>query len=128
VKEGEAKRLQQLILDLDSEDFAVREKASERLKKLDSNIDPALCLALRRTPSAEARQRLEAILAGRTARFALPAETVRTIRAIQVLEQIGSPEAATVLKTLSTGIGTAPETQEANESLQRLSKRPALLP
>jgi hypothetical protein len=128
VKVGEARRVQQLLLDLDSEEFAVREKASEQLKKLDSKIDPSLCLALRGALSAEARQRLEAVLAGRTGRFAFPAETVRTIRAIQVLEQIGSLEAVGILKTLSTGIGTAPETQEAKESLQRLAKKPAFTP
>ena len=53
-------------------------------------------------------------------------ETVRTIRAIMVLERIGSPEAQGVLESLARGAPGARETEEAKASLRRLVHRIAL--
>ena len=53
----------------------------------------------------------------------LPPETMRTIRAIMVLERIGSPEAQGVLETLARGAPGARETEEAKASVQNLARR-----
>jgi hypothetical protein len=43
------------------------------------------------------------------------------IRAIQALEQIATPEARQILRTLTSGAPSARETKEANEALERLT-------
>jgi hypothetical protein len=58
------KRLQQLIADLDADDFATREAASAGLEKLGDAAGAACRRALDGNPSAEQRRRLEKILEG----------------------------------------------------------------
>jgi hypothetical protein len=50
-------------------------------------------------------------------------ETARTIRAIMVLERIGSADARSLLEVLAQGASAAHETEEARASLQRLAQR-----
>ena len=50
-------------------------------------------------------------------------DVLRRVRAIQILEQIGSAEAAHVLETLASGTPAARETWEAQASLARLRAR-----
>lgn len=57
-----AAEIQQLIADLDSNQFEVREKASTRLLALEEKALPALREALRGKPSLEKLRRLEAIV------------------------------------------------------------------
>jgi len=45
------------------------------------------------------------------------------LRALEVLEQVGTPEARQVLTTLATGAPHARLTREAKAALDRLSKR-----
>ena len=52
-----------LIADLDSETFAVRDSAMKELTKLGDAAAPALRDALDKAPSAEARRRIEGLLA-----------------------------------------------------------------
>ena len=71
------------------------------------------------------RTRLKAILEAP----AVPSdETLRTLRAIQVLERIGTDEAREVLKKLATGAEAARETLEAKDALARLSRETAPKP
>ncbi len=119
--------LRRLVADLDSRKFAVREAAAKQLRELGPEITPFLRQALAAKPPLEMQRRLKAILA------ALPpmrpqdrqpdvllGEPLRTVRAIQVLEWIGTPEAREVLQSLARGAPTAQETQHAKVSLQRL--------
>jgi hypothetical protein len=48
---------------------------------------------------------------------------LRNIRAIMVLDRIGSPDAQAVLATLAAGAPGARETEEAKASLDRLRQR-----
>jgi hypothetical protein len=48
---------------------------------------------------------------------------LQRLRAIQVLEQIGSPEAARILKELAGGAPSAHETLEAKAASERLAPR-----
>jgi RNA polymerase sigma factor (sigma-70 family) len=121
VGEVDPKHVQKLLTDLDSEEFAVRDAAAKELTKLGDRIEPAVRRALEGKPSAEVRKRLEAILA---APLALPTgATLRTLRAIQVLEQIGTPEAQRVLTALAGGAPEARPTREARAALDRLARR-----
>ena len=49
--------------------------------------------------------------------------TLRSLRSIEVLENIGTLEARQVLETLSKGAAEARLTQEAEASLKRLAKQ-----
>jgi WD40 repeat protein len=115
--------IRQLISDLDHARFAVRTAASKRLETLGEVAEPAIQRALAESPALEVRKRLEALLAN--PRVVRSAERVRTLRAIQVLEQIGSQDARNVLLILAGGAADARETQVARASLQRLSRRAA---
>jgi hypothetical protein len=48
---------------------------------------------------------------------------LRTLRAIQALERIGTTEARHVLRQLTSGARAARETREANKALERLARR-----
>jgi hypothetical protein len=53
----------------------------------------------------------------------LPGEWLRAIRAVAVLEHIGTPEAHELLQSLAGGTPESRLTREAKASLQRLAKR-----
>ncbi len=115
-------RINKLIADLDADDFAARESASEELSKVGENAGPALRKALAGNPSAEASRRIDKLLEA----FKVPTmtpEDLRLIRAIEVLENVGTGEARAILKRLSEGTPQAQPTQEATQALARLEKR-----
>jgi RNA polymerase sigma factor (sigma-70 family) len=113
--------LQRLIRDLDSPRFRRRDEASRRLTDLGEDAEPALRQALANKPSAEARQRLERILAG--PRVVRAPDLLRSLRALQILEAIGDPPARRLLGTLANGAAASPLTREARAALERLAHR-----
>jgi WD40 repeat protein len=118
----DAKRLSQWIAQLDDDDFDKREQATAELEKLAGAAEPALIKLLDTTQSAEVRQRAERILE----KVQTPTGTsdrVGTMRALEVLEQIGSAEARQILETLAKGAEEAWLTQEAKGALGRLGRR-----
>jgi len=115
-------RLTQLIDALDSERFQQRDAATQELNVQAELASTALRHALRGQPSAEARRRLEQILY-RTDRFIYSSRQLQTLRAIEVLETIGEPEARQLLDQLSKGTPDFRVTQDATASLQRLAKQ-----
>jgi RNA polymerase sigma factor (sigma-70 family) len=121
-----ADRLRQLLKDLDSSKFREREVAAKQLAEFEEQAETALQNALISNPTAEQRQRIEAQLAG--PRVVRSPEKLRSLRAIQVLEQSDLPEAQQVLQTLAQGDPAARLTQEAKASLQRLARRHAAMP
>jgi hypothetical protein len=123
-EDTDLQKVRQYIADLDSDTFAVREKASRQLEDLGSAAVPALRQALEQNPSAEVRRRLVALLA-RPQALVTSSEVLRRLRAIQVLEQIASKEARGLLAELAGGAAHAAETVEAKASLERLARRPA---
>jgi hypothetical protein len=109
-----------LIADLDNDQFMVRLKATEALEQLGDLVQPALRKKLTEKPPLEVQQRIEALLP-KTER-----QVLRTLRAVEVLEHIGSPEATKVLERLATGAEGARLTKEAKASLKRMDNRAAL--
>jgi RNA polymerase sigma factor (sigma-70 family) len=122
------RRIGQLIADLDSAQFAVREAAAQELEKLGTEAGPALRQALAQAPPLEVRRRAEGLLATPPSRLVASPETLRRLRAIQVLERIGSGEAMQVLATLARGAAAKRDTQEAQAAVQRLAERNAGVP
>src|SRR5262249_23559723 len=117
----------QWIAELDSDTFAVREKANEELEKLGDAVAGELRQALRSPPSLEARRRLEALL-DKVQGALVAGERLRSVRAVETLEQIGTPEARQLLESLAKGAPGARLTQEATESFQRLKSRAGTSP
>ena len=111
--------VEQLIGRLDDKNFAERTKASAALEKLQEQAEPALRRRLAERPSLEVRQRIERLL--EEPRPISP-ERVRTMRAIQILAQIGNRESLQMLSHLAQGAPNALETQQARGALGRLAE------
>jgi WD40 repeat protein len=116
----ENEKLTRLIAALDSDQFAARQKAAADLARLGELAEPALRKALAGNVSAEARKHLEELL-DRVERRALSPEQLHSLRGLEVVEQIGTPEARRLLETLAKGAPAARLTQEAQAALRRLS-------
>lgn len=116
--------LGKLVGDLDHPTFAVRDKATRELATLGPVAEAALSKAQRATPTLEASRRIEALLAG--IRSARPApDQLRVIRAVEVLERIGSREAGDFLRELADGADGAHVTRHARDALERMKRRAA---
>jgi hypothetical protein len=122
---ADGKRLQQWIADLDSDQFAIREKAISELEKLSAASLHAMRKALEAKPALETRRRLEALIEKLEREEWPPSgERLRIWRALEVLERTGTSEAKGVLTTLANGAPGARQTLEAKGALQRLTQRP----
>jgi WD40 repeat protein len=119
VRAPDPRRVARLVADLDSDQFDVREKATEELAGLGELAVPALRHALKGTPTPEARRRIERLLEQLGEGATSPAR-LRALRASAVLERIGTPEARRLLTELAQGAEEARLTREAKASLQRL--------
>jgi hypothetical protein len=115
------KRLARLIADLDADAFEQREAAGRELLQLDEQAEPALRQALRNRPPPEAKRRIEEIL-DKLEQRTLPGEMLRLLRAVEVLNHLGTPEARRLLEAVAAGAPNARLTRDAKASLKRLRK------
>jgi WD40 repeat protein len=134
VKAAPIGQLTTLLADLDDEKFPVREAASRNLTDLlrrgtlrwlnnSAEVEQGLRCVLAGKTSPEVRSRLERVLGllrGRSLPLSL--EQRRHLRAVMVLERIGSPQAVALLKKLAAGPPSL-LTREARDSLERLDRR-----
>ncbi len=114
-------KISRLIGGLDSEQYAVREKSQRELEKLQDLAEEELGKTLAAGPPLEVRQRIERLLEKMD--LLKSPERLRTLRAIEVLEHIGTPAAQEVLLRLAQGAPQAQQTREAKASLARLGKK-----
>jgi RNA polymerase sigma factor (sigma-70 family) len=124
---ADPERLKKLIADLDSKQFAERDQAQKELETLGESAAPALRRTLADKPSLEVSRRIQSLLDKLHEPVTQP-EQLRGLRALAVLEEIGTPEAQEILKILATGAAEARLTQEAKASLDRLAHRSAVAP
>jgi hypothetical protein len=110
------------IAALDNDRFAEREKAMKALSSFGKLAEPALRQALTQSLSAEARRRVEQLV-DKCERATLSPDTLRSLRAIEVLEQLNTPEAREVLQKLTKGTPSAEATREAVAALERMAQR-----
>jgi hypothetical protein len=113
--------VKKLIAQLDDDRFAERARAAKELPALDELAVPDLRAAARESISLEQRRRVEALLK-RSGIVSNP-EVLRSLRAIEVLERVGSAEARRVLASLARGAREARLTREAKAAVERLAKR-----
>lgn len=123
----EPEMVTKLVADLDAPVFATRKKAADELAKLGEQAEPALRKALEGDPSAEMRKQVQSLLS--KLRFPIyHGEALRDLRAIQVLERIGTPKAREVLEELAKGAAGAKLTRDAKAAAARLKHREAEKP
>jgi hypothetical protein len=104
---------------LESDSAEARSIAHARLRSLGEAARPQLKAAARQPSSAEARKRIAILLANEPAPDPDP-EVLRFVRAIRVLEEIGTPEAVALLESLAN-VG-APSAREARDAIERLRR------
>ena len=113
-----ADKLRKLLADLDSDTYVVREGAFKQLADFGDVAEPSLEEALKASPSAEKRRRIEQLLAAPS--IVKAPEQLRALRGVEVLERIGNTEARRVLERIAKGAPEARLTREAGTSLERL--------
>jgi len=116
-------RLTRLIADLNSEQFKTREEALRDLNKLGDVAEPEMRKALADNPSLELKRRLESLLK----KFS-SSQRLRTLRAVQVLEQLGTQPSRDLLARLAEGVPEALVTREARAAIKRLANLRAAIP
>lgn len=116
------KQFDQHVADLDSDSFERRESATRELSR-GVVADSVLEKALANHPSLERRRRLEAILEDLPNWREKNTELLQQVRAIWVLQQIGTPEAKALLEKVAAGAPSARLTQKAKDALESLKKR-----
>jgi WD40 repeat protein len=130
-------RVARLLDDLDSDEFAVREKASRELARMGKRVESALRAALGEKPSVEKRRRVQALLKAlprpQRPRREIAPEDRRLLCVAVLLDRIGTPDALDLLRYLAdaTDLQTIVddrsvrdwETSAAKAALARLAKR-----
>jgi WD40 repeat protein len=110
--------LARLVAEVGSGRLAVRERAAAELEKVGELAGPALRVALEKPLPLEVRRRLEKLIAE-----PVSANRLRELRAVEVLERLGTVEARQMLRGLAAGTPEVRLTREAREALTRLGKR-----
>jgi WD40 repeat protein len=106
-----------LLAELQSPVFKTREAAEKKLRSFADLDESPLREALKADPPAQARKRIEAILASLSPAVAPQGETLRGVRAVWVLERIGTAEARKLLESLAAGDSRL--AREAKAALER---------
>jgi hypothetical protein len=114
--------LRKHIHELNSDSFAVRQRAQGALSAAPNLAAPLLRDALQKPASLEARRRLEQILESLEHPFETNADARAAYRSIILLERIGSREARTLLTELAAGAPDDWLTIEARRALRRSSQ------
>jgi hypothetical protein len=108
--------MKKLFADLDSAEFAAREKAGETLSQLGEAARSALQAELAHAPSPEVRKRPQ----GLVDRLAAPTPArLRLIRAVEAVEGAGAPEAKALLEAWAGGAWGNTLATEAKAALAR---------
>ena len=118
-------QIDKFIHDLDDNSFDRRKTATDELGKMEEAPEPKLRQILAGKASLEIRRRVEDLLKeiDRNKREPSP-QQLQPLRAVEVLEHIGTPEANDILARLAQGTPGLRLTEDAKASLERLKKKP----
>jgi hypothetical protein len=119
-----SKQIMQWIAELGSAQFAVRQRAQVELSKVGESVEPHLRKVLEGKPDLDTQKRVEQLL-DELPRRVPPAETLRVLRCVEVLETIGTLQAKGLLEQLAGGSEADRLTRASKAALERLSRRPA---
>jgi WD40 repeat protein len=115
-------RIARWIADLDAADFETRQHAMQALQEAGKSAESAMQAALKETRSPEQKRRLEFLL-DRLRRAGVATNMLRPVRALELLERIGTPEARHLVEELARGNPNADLTQHSKEVLRRFPSR-----
>jgi HEAT repeat protein len=116
--------IQSLIADLENEDFAVRESATKALAAIGTDALGPLRTAASQSESPEVRDRASRLLRSMKVRKdQLPGADLRAIRAVEVLERIGSAEAKALLAKWENECAGTLLGHESNAASSRLAQQ-----
>jgi hypothetical protein len=118
-REVDVEQMARLMKDLDSDEFAVRERATGELDKLGPAADPLLEKALKGPLTIEAKRRIQQSLG----KLRGGAEHFQTLRALEVLEHVDTPDSRQLLAQLAAGAPDAWLTKEAKAITRRLAAK-----
>jgi hypothetical protein len=113
---ADQEKIARLIADLDSDDFRIRNQATDELQKVGDLAEEAMKRALAARPSLEVCRRLERLLAK------IPLVRLRARHAVEALERAGTADAWKWLAALAEGAPEACLTREAKAALKRLAQ------
>lgn len=119
--EASSRQMAQWIDDLASDDFATRRNATRSLELLGKAAAASLRAALPRAKHLEARRRVQELLS-RATRRTLSTKQIAHVRAVELLEALGTPAARDHLARLAGGDPNAILTHEARAALERASR------
>jgi hypothetical protein len=116
------------LADLDDDRFAVRQQAQVALARLGESADPALRQTLSANPSVEVQRRIERLLGARRS-APLAADAQRGLEGVELLVEVGTPEARRALEDLSQASLAVPFGSEVRAALERLGRgKPSAAP
>jgi hypothetical protein len=122
----EQKELQRLLAGLDGDTARERRQAAEELHRLDLRVEKELRDAEKTGRTAEMRKAASRLL-HRLEDGTLHPDRLREVRAVEVLENIGTPAAKALLHRLAAGADSR-LTREAEAALKRLASRARVAP
>lgn len=114
-------QLENWIGDLDAPSFQRREEAVRKLIELGQVGKAAVLDALKDPPTLERKRRLQTIVTSFDKILPPRGERLRGLRAVSILQRIGTPDAQRLLERLAKGDDMQCPTREAKAALQRLA-------
>jgi WD40 repeat protein len=119
-------QIDRYIRDLDANSFDARKTATEELTKMEDVPEAKLRNVLAGKPALEIRRRVEEILKEiERGKLEPTGRHLQSLRAVEVLEHIGTPEAKSILDRLTKGTSGLGLTEDAKSSLKRIKKKEA---
>jgi WD40 repeat protein len=117
----DVKRTEDLIRQLDHNQYKVRQKASAELLEVGELAVPSIDEVLAGNPPLETQLRLQGLRKSMTSQV-LRGARLQSYRAVEVLERIGTPQAREVLQSLAGGAAGALVTTQAQGAILRSQK------
>ncbi len=116
-------RIKTLIADLDSAEYRVRDRAQRELEEHFHQAEAMLRKTLAGRISSEMRSRVNRMIDANDAATPSPNQ-LRDLRAVEVIEHIGTSEARDALRRLAGSDIPRRIARDAAESLKRLEAKP----
>lgn len=116
--------LSTMLLELEDDDYATRERAMDKLAALGAAVTPHFEAVLQATPSLELRSRIIRLMREQEeSLYEIDPAELLILRSIQVLEQIATEPARQLLEHLATGDAEQLATKASQRALSRVERR-----
>jgi hypothetical protein len=113
-------RLERLVADLDDDEYAVRQRATQELRRLRGEAREAMLRAREKHPPLDMLRRLDELLADPELTL-LSGRTLQGLRGVEALEAMRTPESRQALRRLAAEAKDEHVRREAAETVRRLA-------